>query len=112
MRIRGLPYRKASFLILSALVRLHQFEDGGFRPLIWRRPPPIVPAATFPIVSTPQNAPPLQDHLETLFQDFQCGNIEIVGRFVQQQNVRRLQHELSNQDAGALASGKPTDPLV
>ena len=49
---------------------------------------------------------------QTLLQDFQCGNIQIVGRFVQQQNVSRLQHELSDQNAGALSSGKPANALI
>ena len=43
---------------------------------------------------------------QAFFQNFEGGNIEVVGRLVEQKQIRRLQHELSDQDAGALAAGK------
>ncbi len=49
---------------------------------------------------------------QALFEDFQGGDVEVVGGLIQQKNVGRLQHELSNQHTGAFASGKPLDGLV
>ena len=46
---------------------------------------------------------------QAFFQDFQSRDIQIVGGFIQQQDVRRLQHELRDQDAGPFASGEPPD---
>ena len=43
---------------------------------------------------------------QVFFQNFESRNIEIVGRFVEQQHVRRLQHQLRDQHPGALATGK------
>jgi len=41
---------------------------------------------------------------QAFLQDFQRGNIKIVGRLVEKQDVRRLQHQLCDQDARPLAS--------
>ena len=49
---------------------------------------------------------------QALFQNFQRGDVEIVGRLVQQQHVRRLEHELRDQNARAFAAGKPAHRLI
>ena len=49
---------------------------------------------------------------QTFFQDFQRGNVEVVGGLVEKEHIRGLQHELSNQDAGAFAARKPADALI
>ena len=49
---------------------------------------------------------------QALFEDFEGGDVEVVGGFIEQKNVGRLQHELSYQHAGAFASRKPLDGLV
>src|SRR3989442_4997546 len=49
---------------------------------------------------------------QTLFEYLQSRNVQIVGRFVEQQDVGGLKHELSDQDAGSLAAGEPADRLI
>ena len=49
---------------------------------------------------------------QAFFQDFQRGNVEIVGGLVEKQHIGGLKHELSNQDASAFTAGKPADALV
>ena len=49
---------------------------------------------------------------QALFQDFQSRDIQIVGGFVQQQDVRRLEHELRDQYARPFAAGEPADRLI
>ena len=49
---------------------------------------------------------------QALFQNLERRNIEIVGRFVEQEDVGGLQHQAGNQDAGALAAGKVRHRLV
>src|SRR5207302_5844161 len=49
---------------------------------------------------------------QAFFEDFQGGDVEVVGGLIQQKNVGGLKHELSNQHTGAFASGKPLDGLV
>src|ERR1019366_2266534 len=43
---------------------------------------------------------------QAFFQNLQGRNVEVVGGFVEQENVGGLEHELRDQDAGAFASGK------
>ena len=49
---------------------------------------------------------------QALFQNLQCGDIQVVGRLVQQEKVRRLKHQLCDQHAGPFTPGKPANPLV
>ena len=49
---------------------------------------------------------------QTLFQHFQRGDIEIVGRFVEQKQVRRAQHQLRDPDSSLFAAGKLRDERV
>ncbi len=49
---------------------------------------------------------------QALLQYFQRGNVEIVGRLVEEQHVRRLQHELRDQYARTLATREFPDGLV
>ena len=44
--------------------------------------------------------------IQVTFQPFDVVFIQIVGRFVQQQNVGFFQQEFSKQDLGALSAGK------
>ena len=43
---------------------------------------------------------------QAVFQDFQRRDVKIVGRFVEQQNVGRLQHQPGNHHAGLLPAGE------
>src|ERR1700694_135015 len=43
---------------------------------------------------------------QAFFQNFERVNVEVVSRFVEQENVGGLKHELCDQNAGAFASGK------
>jgi hypothetical protein len=49
---------------------------------------------------------------QAFFQNFQRRNVEVVGGFVEQENVGGLEHELRDQDARAFASGKAADGLA
>src|ERR1700738_2583247 len=49
---------------------------------------------------------------QAFFQNFQGRNVEVVRRFVEQENVGGLEHELRDQDAGAFASRKPSNGLT
>ena len=49
---------------------------------------------------------------QALFENFQRWDVEIIRGLIQQKNVGGLQHELSNQHAGAFPSGKPFDGLI
>src|SRR5207302_47013 len=49
---------------------------------------------------------------QAVFQNLERGDIEIVRRLVQQQQVRRLEHQARDQDAGAFAATKPLDRLI
>ena len=49
---------------------------------------------------------------QRLFQDLERGDVEIVGRLVEHQHVRRLQHQPRDQYAGALAAAQALDWLV
>jgi len=46
------------------------------------------------------------------FEDFERWNVEIVGGFVEQQDVGGLKHQARDQNAGALASAEAADRLV
>jgi len=41
---------------------------------------------------------------QILFKDFERGNIQIVGRLVEQQNIRRLQHQFCDQHSRPFAA--------
>ena len=43
---------------------------------------------------------------KTLFEHFQGWNIQIVGRLIENQQVRWLKHQIGNQNARLLAAGK------
>jgi hypothetical protein len=49
---------------------------------------------------------------QILFQDFERGNVEIVGGLVEQQHVGRLEHELGDEHPRPLAAGEVADRLV
>ena len=49
---------------------------------------------------------------EILFEDFERGDVEVVGGLVEQQNVGGLEHEFGDENAGALAAGEVADGLV
>ena len=49
---------------------------------------------------------------QALLQDFERGNIEIVGRLIQQQQVGGLEHQLRNEHPRSLAAGEVRDRLV
>ena len=49
---------------------------------------------------------------QAFFEDLESGDVEIVGGLVEQENVGRLEHELRDENAGALASGEAADGLV
>jgi hypothetical protein len=49
---------------------------------------------------------------QAFFEDFEGGDVEVVGGLVEQKNVGGLQHELSDEHAGAFASGEPFDGLI
>src|SRR5579863_5348580 len=49
---------------------------------------------------------------QALFEDFQGGNVKVVGGLIQQKNVGGLKHELSDQHTRTLASRKPLDGLI
>ena len=49
---------------------------------------------------------------EIVFQDFERGDVEVVGGLVEEQDVGGLEHEPGDEDAGALAAGEVADGLV
>ena len=49
---------------------------------------------------------------QALLENFQGRDVQIVRGFIQQQDVRGLQHQLSDQDASSLAAGQSSDGLV
>ena len=49
---------------------------------------------------------------EVLFEDFERGDVEVVGGLVEEEDVGRLEHELGDEDAGAFAAGEVADGLV
>ena len=49
---------------------------------------------------------------EIFFQNFERRNIEVVGRLIEQQNIRRLQHQFCNQYPRPLAAGEIPHRLV
>src|SRR5215472_12051604 len=49
---------------------------------------------------------------QALFENFQSGNVEVVGWLIQQENVGGLQHELSDQHTSPFASGKSLNWLA
>src|SRR5262249_40865839 len=50
--------------------------------------------------------------LQTVFEYLKCWNVEIVSGLVQQQDVCRLQHQLSDQDTSPFTAGEPVDRSV
>ncbi len=49
---------------------------------------------------------------KVLFEDFKRGDVEVVGGLVEEEDVGGLEHELGDEDAGALAAGEVADGLV
>ncbi len=49
---------------------------------------------------------------QILFEDFERGNVEVVGGLVEQQHIGGLEHEFGDEHAGALAAGEVADRLV
>ena len=49
---------------------------------------------------------------QTFLQNLKRRNVQIVCRFVQKKNVGGLEHQLGNQDASALATREPANPLI
>src|SRR5262245_46625494 len=49
---------------------------------------------------------------EALFEDFQRWDVEIICGLIQQQNIRRLKHQLRDQYARTLTSRKPSHRLI
>ena len=49
---------------------------------------------------------------QALFENLERCNIQIVRRLIEQQQIRRLQHQLCDQYPGALAATQPLDRLV
>ena len=49
---------------------------------------------------------------QIFFQNFKRGNIQIVGRLVEQQNVGRLQHQFGDEHSRPLAAGEIADGLI
>ena len=49
---------------------------------------------------------------QAFLQNFQRRDIEVIGGLVEQEDVRRLQHELRDQQARPLAARKPSDRLI
>src|SRR6266436_3071095 len=49
---------------------------------------------------------------KTFLENFQRGNIEVVGGLVEKKYVGGLEHKLSDEDSGALAAGETTDGPV
>ena len=49
---------------------------------------------------------------ERLLEDFERGDVEVVGGLVEDKDVGGLQHEAGDEDAGALAAAEPLDGLV
>src|ERR1700690_2942284 len=49
---------------------------------------------------------------QALLQYFEGRDVEVVGRFIKQENVSGLKHELRDQDSRPLASGKPLYRLI
>jgi hypothetical protein len=47
--------------------------------------------------------------LKAVLQDFEAGNVQVVGRLVQQEQVGGLEHEPGDQNTGLLAARQPTD---
>ena len=43
---------------------------------------------------------------QTFLQDFQSRDIQVIGRFIEQQEIGRLEHELRDSDARLFAAGK------
>ena len=49
---------------------------------------------------------------EGFFEDFQGGDVEVVGGLVEQEDVGGLKHEAGDEDAGALSATEAADGLV
>ena len=49
---------------------------------------------------------------QALFQNLERLNVKVVSRLVQQQQVRRLKHQLGDKHARSFASAQPLDGLV
>ncbi len=49
---------------------------------------------------------------EGFFEDFEGGDVEVVGGLVEEKDVGGLKHEAGDEDAGALASAESADGLV
>src|SRR5262249_42161905 len=49
---------------------------------------------------------------KAFFEDFEGGDVEVVGGLVEEKDVGGLKHQLSDQDAGALAAGEIADGTI
>ncbi len=49
---------------------------------------------------------------QAFLQNVQCRDVEIVGGFIEQENVGGLQHELSDQHSRPFAARKPAYRLI
>src|SRR5690606_29084399 len=72
--------------------------------------PPRDAVEEIPVVADEQNR--ARKLLERAFKGLDRWNIQVVGRLVQQQDIRLIKQELSQPYTGALAAGKHPDRLV